>query len=340
VEAGVLTVQGSDGIGTYTCVRNAPTCTFQVSGIVLSSSDSVQIIGDAGAYGGTCATTAQSTVFVSPRTSADAGGNATLQSYDAGTGSLQGRYRVCYCPNHLGCDADAEFTHQAGLVDVRGPQGSEDQACTAGVTCTMGAFTGHLLSTDDQVGFMAHSGACITTDKDASTEIMQSQFRSVDATGGALATGAPHVLSYTNTAVTVAAVDLPKGGSWRICYCTNYDSCDQYQDYTVEAGVLTVQGADGIGTYTCVRYAPMCAFQVVGTVLSGNDNVQIIGDAGAYGGTCATTAESTVFVSPRKLADAGGSTTDQSFEPAAITWKALALSLLTVFVCIFDRAAW
>ena len=45
------------------------------------------------------------------------------------------------------CDADVEFTHQAGLVDVRGPQGSEDQACTAGVICTMGAFTGHLLST-------------------------------------------------------------------------------------------------------------------------------------------------------------------------------------------------
>ena len=85
----------------------------------------------------------------------------------------------------------------------------------------------------------------------------------------------------------MAAVDLPKGGSWRICYCTNYDSCDTYSDYTVEAGVLTVQGADGIGTYTCVRYAPFCTFQVSGTVLSSSDSVQIIGDAGAYGGTCA-----------------------------------------------------
>ena len=57
---------------------------------------------------------------------------------------------------------------------------------------------------------MPHSGACITHDKDASTEIMQSQFRSVVATGSALATLAPHVLSHTNTEVTVNAYDLPK----------------------------------------------------------------------------------------------------------------------------------
>ena len=292
-------MKGADGIGTYTCVRYAPTCTFTVNGTVLTGNDNIQIIENSD----TCSGAIGSVYFFSPRRLADAGGTATAQTFEPGTGSLQGRYRVCYCPDYLGCDADAEFTHQAGLVDVRGPQGLEDQACTAGVTCTMGAFSGHLLSTDDQVGFMPHSGACITHDKDASTEIMQSQFRSVDATGPVIATLAPQIVNHTNTSVTVAAVDLPKGGNWRICYCTNYDSCDHYADYTVEAGVLTVKGADGIGTYTCVRYAPTCTFQVNGTVLSSNDNVQIIGNSGAYGGTCATTGSSTQFVSPRKVAD-------------------------------------
>merc|ERR1719506_3522079 len=273
VEAGELTVQGADGIGTYDCVRYAPTCTFTVSGTVLTSGDYVQVIEN----GDTCATGAQSVNFVDPRKQADAGGSAVAQTFEPGTGSLQGVYRVCYCPAYddgggTACDGDAEYTHQAGSLDIRGPVGGEDKACTAGVQCTVGPFTGQTLSSDDKVGFMVSTGACITSDKDASTEIAQYQFKDMSITAS------------VKTEVVLATADLPKGGVWKICYCTNFQSCDAFAEYTVEAGELTVQGADGIGTYDCVRYAPYCTFTVSGTVLTSGDYVQVIEN----GDTCAT----------------------------------------------------
>ena len=43
----------------------------------------------------------------------------------------------------------------------------------------------------------------------------------------------------------------------------------------MEAGLLTVTGADGIGAYRCVMQAPVCSFSVVGTELDDADNVQV-----------------------------------------------------------------
>ena len=83
--------------------------------------------------------------------------------------------------------------------------------------------------------------------------------------------------------------DLPKGGYWKICYCANYDltdggaPCTAAEDYTVDAGLLTVYGPYGDGAYNCVRDAALCPLVVGGVHFAGsmsatadlNDFVQV-----------------------------------------------------------------
>ena len=84
--------------------------------------------------------------------------------------------------------------------------------------------------------------ACVSDDKDYSHEVGQSQYKDVQS--ASILNGA----AVTPT-VTLVIADLPKGGVWKMCYCTNYGYCDDMTDYTVEAGVLTVVGADGDDFY-------------------------------------------------------------------------------------------
>ena len=57
---------------------------------------------------GYCSAEAASTNFGSSRTGVipTSTGGQFNQSYDLGVPSLQGIYRVCYCPNYNGCDDD------------------------------------------------------------------------------------------------------------------------------------------------------------------------------------------------------------------------------------------
>ena len=80
----------------------------------------------------------------------------------------------------------------------------------------------------------------------------------------------------------VVAADVPKGGIWKICYCATYDGCDAASDFTVEAGLFTVAGANGIGDYHCVKLAPMCGINVDGTSLLAADRIQVTESARAH----------------------------------------------------------
>ena len=90
---------------------------------------------------------------------ASGGGSAAARTFDLGTSSVNGIFRTCYCVGPSGCDADdaSIFTHPAGDLTVRGPDDNQDQACTAGVGCTVGAFTGTALSTDDKLALVAEA---------------------------------------------------------------------------------------------------------------------------------------------------------------------------------------
>ena len=144
-----MTVAGANGIGAYPCVRFAPTCNIVVQGTAMAANDVVQVVDSALCSAAT--TTAQSVNFVYPRAGVSVNSGPTQKTFALGTGSLQGVFRACYCPSYNGCDDNADFTHQAGFITVRGPTGSENQACIAGVQCTLGSFTGQTLSSDDRV---------------------------------------------------------------------------------------------------------------------------------------------------------------------------------------------
>jgi hypothetical protein len=101
--------------------------------------------------------------------------------------------------------------------------------------------------------------------------------------------------------VTLLAADLPRGGTWRVCYCTDYDGCDDDTDYTVEAKILTVVGAGGLDIYPCVRYAPECTITVTGTGLSTADSVQAI----PSGESCGVASAVANFTASRNLSIGG-----------------------------------
>ena len=69
-------------------------------------------------------------------------------------------------------------------------------------------------------------------------------------------------IAVTSQSITMAVADLPRGGVWKMCYCTDYDGCDQDTDFTVHVKTVTVYGADGTDGYDCVRFAPACTFTV------------------------------------------------------------------------------
>ena len=83
---------------------------------------------------------------------------------------------------------------------------------------------------------------------------------------------------------------------WRVCYCATYDvaggtpangydntgsNCDVKEEYTAQAGLLTLHGADGIGAYPCVLHVA-CTLDVVGTELLTSDSIQVTESARAF----------------------------------------------------------
>ena len=99
----------------------------------------------------------------------------------------------------------------------------------------------------------------------------------------------PASVLFQVTTRDLAAVDLPKGGVWKVCYCANYDIdaddviCAVTSEYTTEAGLLTVHGAAGDETFYCPKDG-QCLITITGTALTTDDRVQVID----FGGTCGT----------------------------------------------------
>ena len=134
---------------------------------------------------------------------------------DLPTGNV---FTICYCPTFDGdasstaCDADAEFTHEAAVLTVRGTVGSEDFPATAGVAITIGPFTGQSLQSTDQILFMSTvSGTevCGIDSKDAATEMGGNSHFAIATVG----------TTPESVQVDLSVTDLPKGGVFRVCYC-------------------------------------------------------------------------------------------------------------------------
>ena len=116
----------------------------------------------------------------------DAGGPVNSKTFSIGRSTNIGQYEICYCPNYQSCVLDTSFTHTAGTLTVRGPTGTEFQFCTAGVACTMGPFTGLVLSSDDSIQLVATTAGtetCATTPADAATNVAQGVTLGMTLTG-------------------------------------------------------------------------------------------------------------------------------------------------------------
>ena len=89
----------------------------------------------------------------------------------------------------------------------------------------------------------------------------------------------------------LAPVDLPKGGVWKICYCADFaeagTACDADTEHLVQAGELTVAGADGIGLYSCAKNEP-CTITIAGTGLQATDAVQVVAISASCGAAAST----------------------------------------------------
>ena len=160
------------------------------------------------------------------------------------------------------CIATAAFSHSAGDLTVRGPTSGENQACTAGIVCTLGPFSGTGLTSDDQVALVPDTGTCGVDAKDVVANIARGSFLPVTLTSG-------------STEVSLVSADLPKGGYWKICYCATDELCTQTIDYGNTAGALSVRGASGVQTFNCVKEV-QCGIQVAGTLLDTTDYVQAV----------------------------------------------------------------
>jgi hypothetical protein len=306
----VITSAGADPNLVFECVKFAE-CILTVTG-VLSNYDKIRIISPVDSCGvdGTTALSLRfpevNMYFVQPQ-----GTSAAEKTLNIGKGTTEGEYLVCYCPNYQSCTFARFYTHPAGTLHVRGPTGLEPQSCKAGYQCTLGPFTGHHLSSDDYISTVATTAgdeACGTTARDAATEVAQGALMQMtlgtDADGEGVTTR------------DLAAVDLPKGGVWKVCYCANYDIdaddviCAVTSEYTTEAGLLTVHGAAGDETFYCPKDG-QCLITITGTALTTDDRVQVID----FGGTCGTALMSTLYSGDaRATSDGTGTDTSRVFD--------------------------
>ena len=316
--AGILTVRGADGVGVNFCVKNEVQCLFNVSGTGLASTDFV-LVRPQGIRG--CRAAASTSFGENPADTTS--GTAGSRQFDVAVPAEQGFFYICYCATHsVGCSATTDFTHEAGILVVRGPAGGEDQSCRAGVACVL-QVTGQTLATTDRVSFVPNSGTCGTTAKDAATEIANSEYKLADASvlptistldSGTLSERSIDLGVATVTTDLVAA-DLPKGGLWKVCYCATHDAdtsgvCNSQGDFTAHALTLTVIGASGMQAFHCVKDAAGgCGFTVDGTALVQQDNVQVVAD----GSICGTASPVATFGTSRAQAGFGGTTTQQLF---------------------------
>jgi hypothetical protein len=155
---------------------------------------------------------------------------------------------------------------------------------------------------DTAAGCATYSTKCGDTDRDPFSAVRAVPFTpraaAVDIAQGAILSTASYTQTSTSiysssfitsqTTYALAVVDLPKGGLWRICYCATYTAagpeCDTDDEFTIEAGQLTVRGPYVDQTFSCTAGFACNVGPVLGQSLGVSDFASFL----AYPGTCIT----------------------------------------------------
>jgi sugar lactone lactonase YvrE len=180
---------------------------------------------------------------------------------------IGGMWKMCFCTAlYGGCDDAGDFISEAGILTVKGPNDlHQDQYCTAGVPCTFGPFTGQGLTSLDRLELVPATGSCGEAARDP--DIASDAAVIVDA----------YLQSY------LMASEVPYGGQWNICYCTE-GQCDTGSNFTVQAGVLTVRGPSPLTqNKNCTAGSNCLITQFTGQWLSTRDQIAMVHIDGTCG---------------------------------------------------------
>ncbi|CAE8721744.1 unnamed protein product [Polarella glacialis] len=206
---------------------------------------------------------------------ADNAHSVTLPGTDTGSTTRGGVWNMCYCAAGAGntCATGSDFATRLGVLTLYGPSpNTQDHTCITGVACTV-TFTGQRLGMDDRVFFIPRDiGTCGVTAAD-------SQIAAGDA---------KHVQA--DVSVSFIAADLPVGGQWKMCYCSDDSAPGRVcggsgsADFGTSAGVLTVLGPNpSTQQITCVAGFD-CSFTLTGEQLGARDRVALVPHPS--GGSC------------------------------------------------------
>ncbi|CAE8601321.1 unnamed protein product, partial [Polarella glacialis] len=185
--------------------------------------------------------------------------------------------RMCYCADYQGCTADSTFTALLGSLTIIGPiSQNQGRTCFAGLDCTLGPLLGQDISAEDRVTFVTTAGhypGYVLVHQPVGT------CRDLAAIQDALSFAGAYKPVTAGLTVSLVASDLPRGGEWKVCYCTGGGDagCTGPADFGARLGILTVLGpSPNNQDVTCIAGRPCSLGGFTGQGLSISDRVQLV----------------------------------------------------------------
>jgi hypothetical protein len=308
-EAGTLVVRGAAAFQTWRCVKNV-TCTIDVFGWALTESNVVAVVRLGSGCGfGAAADAAFDHNPTQPVSSFDSAlhaypaypdyeynktytprmlfgtpmdlraPHAQLQWYLLGIAHEEVTMTVCYCADYAAdntsnyCRTPTDFSHEAGILEIRGPIGGQDSTCAVGRVCTVGPFLGEALEyrgaelvsfVPQDVGVAHCQGGKNDTRQDAydpqgfpAARIADAKTRVVDERGE----------------VTLGRLEVNMGGVWLLCFCASFEDCSQPRHFHTIAGILVVRGPIPNDQHQTCTAGKECTVTIRGQDLSTDDRV-------------------------------------------------------------------
>ena len=142
-----------------------------------------------------------------------------------------GLYRLCWCMlenRSASCDLAKDHLVDAGSLLLLGPSAPQDRTCISGRSCQVKgiAVDGH----DDKILILATCGVAAA----AGTPAMPLNLTPWNATG------------WLDVAVSLT------GGTYRLCWCSGWNTCEAAWDFQTDAGEMTILGPFGEQDRTCI----------------------------------------------------------------------------------------
>jgi hypothetical protein len=209
-----------------------------------------------------------------------------------------GQYRLCWCYGGLqsnggswSCSTAEDFKVDFGKLDIRGPSPrSQHRTCVSGQRCALDGFTGHGLSSKDQIVVLDTCGA-----RNAPPRFSQYGFAlsltssgSIATWGGMVAGAVVYDVNATDVNATIGAIVTAAGGRYRLCWCEGvspgHNTCSAVDAFEFDMGQLTLIGVSPLSQdRTCVSGQVCSVDGVIGESLSIGDRFLILDTCGVHG---------------------------------------------------------